>query len=162
MLFAGTVFCGCSDGLQRLEGRVLVDGKPAMKGVQVFLYAQGDHWGAQARVAADGRFTMATNGRNGVMKGTYKVVLINSFESIQAESFAPDELEAARREGRPPKGWAEYQKKTNDFLAKPPTGPGWIPKVYAELATTPLTLEVPGAGNPVTIDVPSTPPEGAQ
>jgi len=158
LIAAVVALTGCSNRLQRLEGRVLVDGKPAMEGVQVFLYAQGNHWGAQGRVGANGRFAMATNSRTGVMKGTYKVVLINSLELIKAESFTPEEMEAAQREGRPPKGWGEYQKKINDFLAKPPSGPGWIPKVYADLGTTPLTLDVPGSGNPVTIDVPSKPP----
>ncbi len=155
---AGLSFGGCSSRLQRLEGRVLVDGQPAMEGVQIFLYAQGNHWSAQGRVGPDGRFAMATNLRTGVMKGSYKVVLINSFESLRAASFSPEEMEAAQREGRPPKGWGEYQEKINAFLKNPPAGSGWIPKVYADLSTTPLTLEVPGARNPVTIDVPSTPP----
>jgi hypothetical protein len=160
-IVAALAFGGCSNRLQRLEGRVLVDGQPAMEGVQVFLYAQGSHWSAQGRVGPDGKFAMATNLRTGVMKGKYKVVLINSFESLKAASFSQEEMEAAQREGRPPKGWGEYQEKINAFLKSPPSGSGWIPKVYADLSTTPLTLEVPGARNPVTIEVPSASPETA-
>jgi hypothetical protein len=92
------------------------------------------------------------------MTGKYKVVLINSLESLKTESFTPEEMEAAQREGRPPKGWGEYQKKMNDFLASPPTGPGWIPKEYADREATPLSIEVPPKKRPVTFDVPSAQP----
>lgn len=157
----GLALAGCSNGLYRLEGQVLVDGKPAMEGVQVFLYAQGNHQGALARCGADGRFSVATNGRTGLMKGKYTVVLINSLESIKIEAFSPEEVEEAKREGRPPKGWGEYVKKEESFLNNPPTGPGWIPKVYADREATPLLIEVPPARHPITIDVPSTPAAAA-
>jgi hypothetical protein len=158
VLVLGLALSGCSNGLHRLEGQVLVDGKPAMEGVQVFLYAQGNHQGAIASCGPEGKFSVNTNGRTGLMTGTYKVVLINSFESLKAGSFTPEELEAAQREGRPPKGWGEYQAKIEGFLNKPPTGPGWIPKAYADRETSPLTIEVPPKKRPVTIDVPSAEP----
>lgn len=131
------------------------------RGVQVFLYAQGNHQGAVARCDADGKFSAVTNGRTGLMKGNYKVVLINSLESLKAESFTPEEMEAAQREGRPPKGWGEYQAKIEGFLNKPPTGPGWIPKLYADRDASPLTIEVPPKKRPFTIEVPSAEPAAA-
>ena len=59
LAFAMSVQAGCSSRYVPVEGSILVDGKPAMEGVQVFFSPLGYTRPAEGIVTgADGQFTM--------------------------------------------------------------------------------------------------------
>jgi hypothetical protein len=147
---------GCSRRFAAVEGTVLVDGKPAMEGVQVFFSPLGDTRPAEgAVVGADGGFTMRTMNEVGVMPGEYSVCLINSTNSIPKPTSDPNFVPV---NGDPPADWFAHLAAVNKFLENPPVGPGWIPKAYANHAETPLTVTVQAGRNQPVLEVQSTPP----
>ena len=152
---------GCSNGLQTLSGMVMVDGQPAAAGVRVQFVPEGNTRPADGVVAASGRFTVASVCKAGVMPGAYKVCLINSTESVPKPGDSLEASEEQQAAGVAPKGWFEYQAAVERFLAKPPSGPGWIPKFYASPATSPLRWNTEKDGFEVTLEVSSEDKPGA-
>jgi len=144
---------GCG-GEHRLTttGTLLVDGKPAMEGVRVFFSPMGNTRPADGFVTADGTFNLKSMNKLGVMPGDYKIVLINSTNSIPkpTSEFKPVN-------GDPPGDWFAYQAAVTKFLDNPPVGPGWIPKSYANVGQTPLRWSVPKDGLKAKFEIESTP-----
>ena len=150
-LSATVVVClsaGCGSGLHPVAGKVLVDGQPAMEGVQVIFTPVGDTKPAHGKVDGQGRFSLVTNQQRGVMPGKYRVLLINSSASI-SQPDTPIEPGV----NVPPPEWIAYDRKLTEFLENPPQGPGWIPKRYAALQDAPLSWSVPEDGVEVTFEV---------
>jgi len=145
---------GCGDGLRSVTGVVMVDGQPAMEGVQVLFTPQGNTRMAAGAVGANGGFTMKTMVSPGVMRGEYKVVLINSTASIPPPESAPA-TGASGVGTAPPIGWDAYVNSVQKFLGNPPKGKGWIPKFYAEVGKTPLVWSVPKDGSKATFEISS-------
>ena len=150
MLGAG---CG-GENRVTVAGTVLVDGKPAMEGVRIYLSPVGNTRPADGFVGAEGTFSLKSMNNPGVMPGEYKVVLINSTESIPKPTSDPNFTPV---NGDPPKDWFAHLAAVTKFLENPPVGPGWIPKLYANHATTPLRHTVTGGNKKVTFEVESTP-----
>lgn len=151
---------GCGRRFASVEGTILVDGKPATDGVQVFFSPLGDTRPAEgAVVGSDGRFTMRTMNKPGVMPGDYSVCLINSTNSIPKPTTDPDFVPV---NGDPPRDWFAHLAAVNKFLENPPVGPGWIPKAYANHAETPLRFSVQAGRNEPVFEVQSTPPSAAK
>jgi len=149
-----TLATGCGDGLRSVTGVVMVDGQPAMEGVQVLFTPQGNTRMAAGAVGANGGFTMKTMVSPGVMRGEYKVVLINSTASIPPPESAPA-TGASGVGTAPPIGWDAYVNSVQKFLDNPPKGKGWIPKFYAEVGKTPLVWSVPKDGSKATFEISS-------
>lgn len=139
---------GCGDGLTRISGTVLVDGKPAMEGVRVVFTPLGNTKQANGVVETEGRFKLKTGQRPGVMPGAYQVLLINSTESIP-QPDTPIEPGV----NVPPPEWIAYDRKLTAFLQRPPQGEGWIPVVYGSLAESPLRYRVPEDGTEAQFDI---------
>jgi hypothetical protein len=157
---AAVVMClgvGCSSGLHAVSGSVLVDGQPAMEGVQVIFTPVGDTKPAHGKVDGQGRFSLMTNQQRGVMPGKYRVLLINSSASI-SQPDTPIEPGV----NVPPPEWIAYDRKLTEFLQNPPQGPGWIPKRYAALQDAPLSWTVPEDGVEATFEVQSEPSPSAR
>lgn len=151
---------GCGRRFAAVEGTIMVDGKPAMEGVQVFFSPLGDTRPAEgAVVGSEGEFTMRTMNAAGVMPGEYSVCLINSTNSIPKPTSDPDFVPV---NGDPPRDWFAHLAAVNKFLENPPVGPGWIPKAYASHAETPLTVSVQAGRNQPVFEVQSTPPAAAK
>jgi hypothetical protein len=146
---------GCGNGLKKLSGTVAVDGKPAMPGVRVEFVPLGNTRPADGIVDATGRFTVASVGAVGVMPGDYRICLINSVESVPKPVAGLEATDEDKAAGVTPKGWFQYQAAVEKFLAKPPTGTGWIPKFYDSPTTTPLRWSTATDGFEVTINVSS-------
>jgi hypothetical protein len=142
---------GCGDGLYQVKGVVLVDGTPAPEGVRVLFMPQGNMRQGDATVGANGTFVMQTFGKKGVMPGEYKVTLINSTKSIPRPDTPVDTSTGAH----PPADVFKYMAEVQKLLDNPPVGPGWIPKLYADMARTPLRVNVPKDGSNVKFEVPS-------
>ena len=142
---------GCGDGMRQVKGVVLVDGQPAMEGVRVLFMPQGNMRQGDATVGANGTFVMQTFGKKGVMPGEYKVALINSTKSIPR----PDTPVDTSTGTHPPADVFKYMAEVQKLLDNPPVGPGWIPKLYADMAQTPLRINVPKDGSSVKFEVPS-------
>lgn len=146
LLSAGIVGCD-GNRLRPVVGTVIVDGKPAMTGVEVVFIPQGNTREATGLVAEDGIVVMKTVGKPGAMAGSYKVVLRNSLDSIRKPQPAPtSEPTDDTKRMLAPMGWAERLAKETKFLENPPKGPGWIPKSYDSPATSPLKHTVPKGG----------------
>jgi len=141
---------GCSDGLRAVKGTVLIDGQPAPEGVRVLFMPQGNMRQADATVGPDGTFVMKTFEKKGVMPGDYKVTLINSTKSITRPDTPVDITT-----GKPPADVFKYMAEVQKLLDSPPVGPGWIPKLYADMAKTPLRVSVPKDGSNVKFEVPA-------
>jgi hypothetical protein len=153
---------GCGKGGYRpLSGTVMVDGKPAMSGARVLFVPLGNTRPADAVIDADGRFTVTSVGKSGAMPGDYRVCLVNSVESIPKPGGSAEATEEQQAAGIAPKGWFEYSAAVEKFLAKPPTGNGWIPKFYDSPATTPLRWNTATDGFEVTIEVSSNDTPGS-
>jgi hypothetical protein len=145
LLTAGLVGCD-GNRLRPVVGTVIVDGKPAMTGVEVVFIPQGNTREATGLVAEDGKVVMKTVGKPGAMAGLYKVVLRNSLDSIRKEPAPTSEPTDDTKRMLAPMGWAERLEKETKFLENPPKGPGWIPKSYDSPATSPLQHTVPKGG----------------
>ena len=145
LLTAGLVGCD-GNRLRPVVGTVIVDGKPAMTGVEVVFIPQGNTREATGLVAEDGTVVMKTIGKPGAMAGLYKVVLRNSLDSIRKEPAPTSEPTDDTKRMLAPMGWAERLAKETKFLENPPKGPGWIPKSYDSPATSPLQHTVPKGG----------------
>lgn len=141
---------GCGTGLHDVSGVVLVDGEPAQAGVQVLFLPEGNSRVATGTVNAEGGFLMQTDQKPGVMPGDYIVTLINSTDSIPRPGTPIDESR-----GTPPRDFFAYSAAVQKLLDKPPTGPGWIPKSYADMQRTPLRVKVPDDGSSLTFEVPA-------
>ena len=141
---------GCSDSLVDVTGTVMVDGGPAMEGVQVIFSPLGDTKQAHAQVTNDGHFRLQTRQRAGVMPGEYRVLLINSTQSIP-QPDTPIEPGV----NVPPPEWIAYDRKLSQFLQRPPKGEGWIPVVYGSIADSPLRFRVPEDGTEATFEISS-------
>jgi hypothetical protein len=141
---------GCGNGLHDVSGVVLVDGMPAAAGVQVLFLPQGNSRVANGTVATDGSFVMETDQTRGVMPGEYVVTLINSTASIPRPDTPVDEST-----GAPPRDFLGYAAAVQKLLDNPPTGPGWIPKSYADMGKSPLRARVPEDGRSLTFEVPA-------
>lgn len=151
---------GCNAKFVPVEGTVLVDGKPAMEGVQVFFSPTGNTRPAEGTVTGpDGRFSMRTLNHDGVMPGDYRVCLTNSTESIPKPTSDPDFVPV---NGDPPRDWFAHLAAVTKFLENPPTGPGWIPKDYAEHAKSPLRYSVVQGDNTPIFEVDSAPPKDSR
>lgn len=141
---------GCGDGLHRVTSVVLVDGKPAAEGMQVMFLPQGDTWMASGMVGSDGLCVMSTRDKRGVMRGDYVVTLVNSTRSIPRPDTVVDTAS-----GKPPTDVFKYMAEVQKLLDNPPVGPEWIPKSYADMAKSPLRVNVPKDGSNVKFEVPS-------
>ena len=137
-----------------VTGTVLVDGKPAMEGARVFFSPAGNTRPADGFVKADGTFSLKSMNNPGVMPGEYKVTLINSTESIPKPTSDPNFTPV---NGDPPADWFAHLALVQKFLEKPPIGPGWIPKIYADHSKTPLRYTVARGGKKAEFNVESTP-----
>lgn len=157
-LFLSWCVCLIAAGCGRfapVEGTILVDGKPAMEGVQVFFSPLGDTRPAEGMVVgAAGGFTMRTLNEVGVMPGDYRVCLTNSTESIPKPTSDPNFVPV---NGDPPADWFAHLAAVTKFLENPPIGPGWIPKDYADHTKTPLTCSVARGQNKPVFEITSPP-----
>jgi hypothetical protein len=141
---------GCGDGLHRVTSVVLVDGKPAAEGVQVRFLPKGNTWMASGMVGSDGLCVMSTRDKRGVMSGEYVVTVVNSTRSIPRPDTVVDTAS-----GKPPADVFKYMGEVQKLLDNPPVGPEWIPKSYADMAKSPLRINVPKDGSNVKFEVPS-------
>lgn len=139
---------GCTRDLVPVEGVVLVDGKPVESGTGL-LFCPLDKPGrpATGRVGANGRFTMHTGPRGGVMRGRYKVAISNSTNTVEPPVFEGD-AEPWSRE------FLEYEQRLQAFLSQPPR-PGMIPVAYSSMTSTPLEWRVPEDGSEARFDISS-------
>ena len=79
IVMLGNLGCGSGSNLQKVSGKVTVDGTPLAKGSVRFIpdKTRGNTAGVEpvAQIAADGTYTLATNGKSGAPLGWYKVSL---------------------------------------------------------------------------------------
>jgi hypothetical protein len=116
LLTAGLAGCD-GNRLRPVVGTVIVDGKPAMTGVEVVFIPQGNTREATGLVAEDGTVVLKTLGQPGAMAGLYKVLLRNSLDSIRKPQPDPtSEPTDDTKRMLAPMGWAEQLEKEKKFL----------------------------------------------
>jgi hypothetical protein len=117
---------GCnSSGLAPVTGQVLLDGAP-LPNASIQFVPQGTGRDATGATDAEGIFAMSTNEpRDGVMAGTYKVV-------VTARATAPPQQFASADEAM-----------RAAAVAKPMPSSSIVPLKYTRVDQTPLTIEVP-------------------
>jgi hypothetical protein len=122
--------CGVTSRTSPVSGVVLLDGKPLI-GASIHFVAQGTGRDATGETNKNGQFTMSTfEPRDGVVSGTYKVV-------ISPPTGAADTAQYASAE--------EAMAAASKAPAKKPAGPAF-PEKYTRPDQTPLTQEVPAKG----------------
>ena len=122
--------CGVQSRTSPVSGVVTLDGKP-LAGASLHFVPQGSGRDSTGESDASGQFTMSTfKPRDGVVPGTYKVVVSPSTGPADTTQYAtPDEAMAAAAKAP----------------AKKPSGPPF-PEKYTRPDQTPLTQEVPVKG----------------
>lgn len=117
---------GCnSAGTTPVAGQVLLDGNP-LPNASIQFVPQGSGRDATGGTDAHGNFAMSTNEpRDGVMKGTYKVV-ITARPTVAPQQFASAD-EAMRAAA----------------AVKPMPPDSTFPRKYTRADQTPLTIDVP-------------------
>lgn len=134
----GLLGCGPSQGF--VEGTVTVDGKPVDKGTIVLFSPLGQTRIAQATVGEGGKYRLQTSGKDGIMPGDYKVMIVNYQNYVELPlDVSPDDASDPR--------WLAYAAKLESMRNQPPK-PGMPPHEYSNIATTPLKCSVP-AGHSV-------------
>jgi hypothetical protein len=148
LLLAAVWLAGCTRDLLPVEGVVFVDGNPAESGTGL-LFCPLDNPGrpATGRVGADGRFTMQTGPREGVMRGRFKVAISNSTNSVEPPVFVGDPDPYSPE-------FQLYDQRLREFLARP-AQPGMIPVAYSSMTSTPLEWRVPEDGREARFDISS-------
>ena len=140
---------GCGDQRRpvKVEGTVILDGKPLARATVYFGPIGDEGQVATALAGSDGVFRLTTiNSGDGAVPGDYKVVV--------TISEPPPDIEAA--EGMTfAEMMAQYQKAMMARRKNPPKPPPTIPEVYTNETTTPLRQRVPPDG-PVIIELRST------
>ena len=139
---------GCSRDFLPVEGIVLVDGKPVENGTGL-LFCPLDKPGrpATGRVGADGRFTMQSGPREGVMRGRYKVAISNSTNTVEQPVFDGEASPWSPE-------FQKYEQRLREFLAQP-ARPGMIPVAYSSMVSTPLEWRVPEDGSEARFEISS-------
>lgn len=135
VILATSLGVGCNDGLVDFQAKVLLDGTP-LEGAAVSLVGIGESRGRPCSGVSDGEgkvsFTTFTP-NDGVLPGSYKVVVIKSPQSI-AEQIGtldrnnPDDLEKIVA--------LEHSGSNVNFT------PSLLPRHYLSPDTTPLSCEV--------------------
>lgn len=122
--------CGVKSRTSPVTGVVTLDGKPLV-GASIHFVPQGAGRDATGETDKDGQFTMSTlQPRDGVVPGTYKVVISPSTGAADTKQYAsPEEAMAAASKAPPKKA----------------SGPA-LPEKYTRPDQTPLTQEVPVQG----------------
>jgi hypothetical protein len=151
VILAGT---GCGKKFVPVTGKLLVDGKPGMNGARVIFHPKGNTRMAHGLVGDEGSFEMKTFQERGVMPGDYVVTLQNSTASIPMPKIS----EGKEGTDQPSPEWFAWQQKVERLLANPPRQPGWIPKSYATIDSTPLSWSVPKDGPVANFEVQSESP----
>jgi len=112
-----------------VTGVVTLDGKP-LGGAAIQFVPQGSGRDATGQTDANGEFVMSTfEPRDGVVAGTYKVVISQPLGTPDSKQYATAEEAMAAATKPPPK----------------PSGPV-VPQQYTRVDQTPLTQEVPAKG----------------
>jgi len=137
-LVVAMTLAGCGGSrTSPVEGTVLLEGKP-VAGASIQFIAQGKGRDATGQTDASGQFTMSTfKPRDGVLPGTYKVVISPPTGPIDTAHYASAEEAMAAASKSPP-------KKNSD---KPS-----FPEKYSRPDQTPLTQDVP-AGKKVVFEL---------
>ena len=148
LLLAAAWLTGCTRDLLPVEGVVIVDGKPVESGTGL-LFCPLDKPGrpATGRVGADGRFTMQTGPREGVMRGRYKVAISNSTNTVEPPVFDGEAYPWSPE-------FQRYEQRLREFLAQP-ARPGMIPVAYSSMMSTPLEYRVPEDGSVARFEISS-------
>ena len=148
LLVAALWLTGCGRDLLPVEGVVFLDGKPVESGTGL-LFCPLDNPGrpATGRVGADGRFTMQTGPREGVMRGRYKVAISNSTNTVEQPVFDGEASPWSPE-------FQKYEQRLRDFLAQP-ARPGMIPVAYSSMVSTPLEWRVPEDGSEARFEISS-------
>jgi hypothetical protein len=148
LLLAAMLLTGCGRDLLPVEGVVIVDGKPVEGGTGL-LFCPLDKPGrpATGRVGADGRFTMQTGPREGVMRGRYKVAISNSTNTVEPPVFDGEAYPWSPE-------FQKYEQRLREFLAQP-ARPGMIPVAYSSMMSTPLEYRVPEDGSEARFEISS-------
>lgn len=128
---------GCGTGLSPVQGVVLLDGNP-LPNASIQFIPQGAGKDATGATDAEGKFTMSTNEpRDGVMAGTYKVVI------------RPQPVAAA------PRQYASADEAMRAEAAAPPPMVPNFPVQYTRVDQTQLTQEVPVKEKPLVYELKS-------
>jgi hypothetical protein len=148
LLLAALWLTGCTRDLLPVEGVVIVDGKPVESGTGL-LFCPLDNPGrpATGRVGADGRFTMQTGPREGVMPGRYKVAISNSTNTVEPPVFDGEAYPWSPE-------FQRYEQRLQAFLSQP-ARPGMIPIAYSNMTSTPLEYRVPEDGSEARFEISS-------
>jgi hypothetical protein len=139
LLLAGT---GCGK-LVKVEGTVLLDGKPLDNAMVVFTPASGQGVPAAGVTASNGIFRLTTyQYADGVERGEYTVSITVGEKLPTNSDFSKKDMTSAEFMALTAKAVAEYRKKGPHKLPA-------IPAAYHHAGTTPLRQRVPPDGKVV-------------
>jgi hypothetical protein len=146
------LLAGCSgrdDKLVPIEGIVKLNGKP-LAGVNVYLVPEGlTGRAASARTGEDGSFQLNTSGKDGIARGSYKVLVKREAPPTETAEGAgtADDL-------------AKYEMAAKQKMATRtgPDGAVSIPPEYGRISTTPLRCVIEPGSNRLEFDLRSPPP----
>lgn len=122
-LLVGCNSAGVS-GTVPVSGKVTYKGAP-VEGAIIIFVPEGNGRSATATTVANGLFSLTTVDASGAMPGKYKVTV----EKVEYGQGGTSSMEAAST-GNAAEGQAKHV----------------LPKKYAEVASTPLVIEVPSGG----------------
>jgi len=134
-------FSGCSKkSMNKVEGKVTLDGQPLDGATVIFEPASEDGRPASGLTGSDGVFHLTTyTTGDGAVPGDYKVLIKKSDTSMTEGMGTPDPSDPkAQQEAM--KKFAEKQK------TKPATNKPSVPFQYGDAAKTPLKCKVPPDG----------------
>jgi hypothetical protein len=142
---------GCQGQLSKVEGIVMLDGKPLEGATVTFVPEGGRGRSASGLTGSDGVFHLTTfNTGDGALPGTYKVTV-----TLHEALAGAGTTDTGDREAMKNMMMDAMKKKKGETAAKSKPKPSPIPKAYHEVRTTPLKYEVPAQGR-LTVELRST------
>jgi hypothetical protein len=173
--FAGALaLSGCGPSYVPVNGVVTMDGKPVEGATVTFITEDGTQ-SASGQTDASGNFSLTAGGKEGVLPGTYKVMVIKTKPTATPEEggdpaeamkhYSEDAKAAAKKANAPPPGGMDMKSKMKmnapgggAAAAKPGAETrSELPSVYSAAGTTPITVKVPPDNQPVQIELKSKP-----
>jgi hypothetical protein len=141
--------CGGTSRLYKVEGLVTIDGNPVQGATVVFMPdGGGKGQNAQGFTDKDGRFTLKTNGVDGIEAGSYKVLVTKADTVINPDEGGGDAGDLGRGGGGQLRRQMEgYYKKTSGRRPKQ-----LLPPLYADVERTPFHYTIPVQGS-VTLEL---------